>query len=250
MGEPDYRHNAAYEVKFHDINGVILDLVHNGWAATQRRPGRTDNQVSPPRSFVPKFEPRRIAAAEAMAKRMGKDHRPLKGQLRHFAMAVPDPWATAEFYKQIFGFEAVGETDSSLAEGVFLSDGMFNIALLDYKSEEAAQGLGKDFVGLHHFGIWVDGVEESQRLIERAGGEWLMGEPDYRHNAAYEVKFHDRDGVVLDLVHNGWAGTQRLPGAAVNQTMGPRSLVPRFEARRIEAARAMAERMGTDRVPA
>ena len=44
------------------------------------------------------------------------------GRLRHFAMSVPDPWKTAEFYKYAFGMEVVGETDSSLAEGVFLSD--------------------------------------------------------------------------------------------------------------------------------
>jgi catechol 2,3-dioxygenase-like lactoylglutathione lyase family enzyme len=250
MGEPDYRHNAAYEVKFHDINGVILDLVHNGWAGTQRAPGRPDNQTSGPRTLVPRFEARRIAAAETMAKRLGPGVVRRNGQLRHFAMSVPDPWATAEFYKQIFGFACVGETDSSLAEGVFISDGMFNIALLAYKSEEAAQGLGKGYVGLHHFGIWVDSVEESQKLIERAGGEWLMGEPDYRHNAAYEVKFHDIDGVVLDLVHNGWAGTQRNPGAAGNQISGPRTLVPRFEERRVAAASAMAERMGRARVTA
>jgi methylmalonyl-CoA/ethylmalonyl-CoA epimerase len=51
------------------------------------------------------------------------------GELRHIAMSVPDPWATAEFYKAIFGFDSVGETDSSLAEGVFLSDGLVNMAL-------------------------------------------------------------------------------------------------------------------------
>ena len=35
------------------------------------------------------------------------------GRLRHFAMSVPDPWKTAEFYKHAFGMEVVGETDSS-----------------------------------------------------------------------------------------------------------------------------------------
>ena len=53
-------------------------------------------------------------------------------------MSVPDPWKTAEFYKYAFGMEVVGETDSSLAEGVFLSDGVINLALLHFKSDEAA----------------------------------------------------------------------------------------------------------------
>jgi hypothetical protein len=36
-------------------------------------------------------------------------------------MSVPDPWKAAEFYKCVFGMEVIGETDSSLAEGLFLS---------------------------------------------------------------------------------------------------------------------------------
>jgi len=236
MGEPDYRQNAQYEVKFLDVNGVILDLVHNGWAGTQRRPGQPDNELSPKRGLVSRFAERRARAAGTMAAR-GLCHDPHRqGQLRHLAMSVPDPWATAEFYKSIFGFETVGETDSSLAEGVFLSDGVIGLALLNYKSDAASQGKGRDFVGLHHFGIWVDDVEATRKLIEQAGGRWIMGEPDYRHNAAYEVKFHDINGVVFDLVHNGWPGTQRRPGMADNQMSPSRSLVPRFAERRARAA--------------
>jgi len=250
MGVPDYKHNSAYEVKFHDLNGVILDLVHNGWAGTQRHPGEAGNQTSGPRTLVERYADRRAAANKAMAERLGPGHKPKKAELRHIAMSVRDPWKTAAFYQQIFGFKVVGETDSSLAEGVFLSDGMFNIALLDFKTDKAAQGTGKDFVGFHHFGIWVDDVEATQALIEKAGGKWLMGVPDYKHNSAYEVKFHDINGVILDLVHNGWAGTQRRPGSADNQTMGLRSMVARYDERRAKADRAMAERLGADRVPA
>ena len=238
MGEPDYRHNAQYEVKFLDPNGVVLDLVHNGWAGTQRRPGQADNEVSPKRGLVERYAERRAKAAQAMAAR-GFTAPPQRcGEIRHFAMAVPDPWMTAEFYKRVFGFAVVGETDSSLAEGVFLSDGVIGLALLDYKSDAAAQGKGKDFVGLHHFGIWVDDVDATHKLIEQAGGHWIMGEPDYRHNAAYEVKFHDMNGVILDLVHNGWAGTQRRPGQADNAISPKRSLVPRFAERRARAEAA------------
>src|ERR1700722_3344946 len=156
-------------------------------------------------------------------------------ELRHIAMSVSDPWLTAELYKRVFGFETAGETDSSLAEGVFLSDGVIGLALLHYKSDEAAQGKSRDFVGLHHFGIWVDDVEATQKLIEQAGGRWIMGEPDYRDNAAYEVKFNDVNGTILDLVHNGWPGTQRRPGQSDNQISPKRGLVPRFAERRVRA---------------
>jgi hypothetical protein len=40
--------------------------------------------------------------------------------------------------------EVIGETDSSLAEGVFPSDGVINLALLRFKSDEAAQGTRRD----------------------------------------------------------------------------------------------------------
>lgn len=42
-----------------------------------------------------------------------------KGRLRHVAISVPDPWAVAPFYEEAFGLKKVGETDSSLARGVF-----------------------------------------------------------------------------------------------------------------------------------
>jgi catechol 2,3-dioxygenase-like lactoylglutathione lyase family enzyme len=164
------------------------------------------------------------------------------GKLRHIALSVPDPWKTAEFYKHAFGLEVVGETDSSLAEGVFLSDGVINVALLHFKSDEAAQGLGRDPVGLHHFGVWVDDIAEARRRVEAAGGEWLMGEPEQKGGSFYEVKFRDPDGVVFDLSESGWGGAQKNPGAAGNEIGPKRSLVPRFAERRAAAAEKMAAR--------
>lgn len=166
------------------------------------------------------------------------------GQLRHLAMSVPDPWQTAEFYKHVFGFKVIGETDSSLAEGVYLSDGVINIALLKYKNDEVAQGKGKDYVGLHHMGIWVDDVEEARKRVEQAGGQWIMGDPMTRSGAFYEVKFKDPNGVIFDLTHNGWGGSQRRPGEAGNQEGPPRQLLPKFDERRAKAQKAMAEATG------
>jgi catechol 2,3-dioxygenase-like lactoylglutathione lyase family enzyme len=166
------------------------------------------------------------------------------GKLRHIALSVPDPWKTAEFYKHAFGLEVVGETDSSLAEGVFLSDGVINVALLHFKSDEAAQGSGKDHVGLHHFGVWVDDIAEARRQVEAAGGTWLMGEPEQKGGSFYEVKFRDPDGIVFDLSENGWGGAQKNPGAAGNEVGPSRPLVPKFAGRRQAAAQALAVRTG------
>ena len=72
-----------------------------------------------------------------------------KGRIRHVALSVKDPWETAEFYKQAVGLQEVTELDGPLAEGVFLTDGVVNLAILHFKSDEASQGTGVDYVGIH-----------------------------------------------------------------------------------------------------
>src|SRR6476619_2282617 len=94
-------------------------------------------------------------------------------KLRHIAFHTPDPEKTAEFYKRVFDMVEVGRTDSPLAKGIYLSDGDINMAVLRFKTEEAADrrdGLGP-VMGLHHFGFWVEDVEETRRRMAEMGGE-------------------------------------------------------------------------------
>ena len=124
-------------------------------------------------------------------------------KLRHIAITVPDPERAAKFYIEAFGLKRVGETDWENAKGVYLSDGEINIALLHYKTEAAAGHRGRDFVGVHHFGFEVDDVDASRKAIEAAGGRHWMGEAK-KEGGYYEVKFHDPDGVVVDITESGW----------------------------------------------
>jgi catechol 2,3-dioxygenase-like lactoylglutathione lyase family enzyme len=168
-----------------------------------------------------------------------------KGRIRHIAISVPDPWAAAAFYKAAFGLDEVGETDGKLAEGVFLTDGVVNIALLKFKTDEAAQGTGKDFVGLHHVGFWVDDAIASGDSATRAGAAWIMGDP---HNkGGYEVKYTDPDGVIFDISEDGWDGTQKSPGQPDN-ALGPKSRtrVARFDERRARAEAEIASRLARE----
>ena len=129
------------------------------------------------------------------------------GKLRHIAFSVPDPWKAAEFYMKAFGLRKVGETDNPLALGVYLTDGVINIALLKFKSEEAAGERGLDFVGLHHLGFWVDDAQEACKAAESAGARYMMGEvPDAGENSFYEVKYRDPDGIIFDISAHGWGG--------------------------------------------
>ncbi|MGH9937882.1 MAG: VOC family protein, partial [Blastocatellia bacterium] len=113
-------------------------------------------------------------------------------------------------YQKAFGLEKVGETDSSLTRGVYLSDGVVNIALLNYKSDQAAgEERGRDYVGLHHIGFWVDDVDETRKSIEDAGGQYYMGEVPNKSNIFYEVKFRDPNGVIFDVTAHGWGGASK-----------------------------------------
>jgi catechol 2,3-dioxygenase-like lactoylglutathione lyase family enzyme len=129
-------------------------------------------------------------------------------KLRHIAITVPDPWKAAEFYMRAFGMRKVGETDWANARGVYLSDGVVNLALLQYKTDEAAGKQGRDYVGIHHLGFWVDDVDASRRAVEAAGARHWMGEPS-DGTGFYEVKFHDPDGIAFDITANGWSGAAK-----------------------------------------
>ena len=106
-----------------------------------------------------------------------------KGRIRHVALSVKDPWETAEFYKQALGLEEVVELDGPLAEGVFLTDGVVNLAILHFKSDEASQGTGVDYVGIHHIGFWVDDVVEQGKIARNVGATSPSGDPFSRTRA-------------------------------------------------------------------
>ena len=132
-------------------------------------------------------------------------------KLKHIALSVKDPEATAQFYEDAFDLKRVGEIDSVLAKGFYLSDGTINIALLSYKSDEMSGYVegederGMDWEGIHHMGFMVDDLEDTERKIEEAGGKYLMGRPEpYDATTFYEIKFRDPQGVIFDITHLGW----------------------------------------------
>ena len=131
-------------------------------------------------------------------------------KLRHIALAVPDPEKAAKFYSEVFDLEIVEPTYSPLADGVYLSDGTICLALLNYKTDEAA-GLerGKDWIGTHHFGFWVDDLDEQRKRIEEHGGTFFMDLPHDKTSLYYEMKFRDTDGVVFDISQGGWIGAKK-----------------------------------------
>jgi catechol 2,3-dioxygenase-like lactoylglutathione lyase family enzyme len=129
-------------------------------------------------------------------------------KLRHIAITVPDPEKAAEFYIRAFGLKRVGTTNWEGAQGVYLTDGVMNLALLRYKQEQYAGKLGRAHVGLHHFGFIVEDIGATGHAIETAGGRHWMGEAA-EGGGFYEVKYHDPDGIAFDITANGWAGAEK-----------------------------------------
>jgi lactoylglutathione lyase len=121
----------------------------------------------------------------------------IMSRIRHIAIIVPDAEEAAKFYEQAFGLKRAGKA----RRGVYLSDGIINVALLTRERDDEP-------LGLYHFGIWVDDLDAAEKKVVDAGGSYLAGRPT-SPNSFYEAKYKDPNGVVFDLTHNGWAGAAK-----------------------------------------
>lgn len=133
-------------------------------------------------------------------------------KIKHIALSTKDPEKTAAFYKETLGLQEVGKVDSPLAEGYYLTDGSINVAILKFKSDEAAdKPEGVNWVGLHHFGFKVDDLEETCTRLEAAHADKRpqvnMGMPQSGTHRNFEMKYRGPDGVIFDISHTGWVGT-------------------------------------------
>ena len=136
-----------------------------------------------------------------------------KNKLRHIAIATQDPERTAAFYKEVFGFEEVGRTNTPLATGVYLSDGDLNMAILRFHTDQLGRGM--DYVGLHHFGVHIADADETYGRLKQVGAVQKTERPT-EPTSFFEVKFTGPDGVVFDISEHGWVGAAGLeePAAA------------------------------------
>jgi methylmalonyl-CoA/ethylmalonyl-CoA epimerase len=101
-------------------------------------------------------------------------------KLRHIALHVDDPEATAEFYKKVFDMVEVGRTDRG--------DGMGPVK------------------GLHHFGFWVEDADEVRRRLEEAGAELLAKRNPTHNTGFFEEKWVAPDFTQFDIAQKGWSG--------------------------------------------
>ena len=126
-------------------------------------------------------------------------------KIRHIGITTNDPAATGEFYKDAFGFVEVSRSPNN--EGMILSDGYMNVTLLKFKYDRYGGG----HPGLHHFGVQVEDLDQTEEKITTLGGQELTGwneefgnkegTPD---NWVGEKKFMSPEGVGMDVNPTGW----------------------------------------------
>ena len=115
-------------------------------------------------------------------------------RLRHIAIIVPDPEEAAKFFESAFDMTRAGEA----RRGVYMTDGTMNVALLKKETDS-------EQIGLFHYGMWVDDLDEAEKKVVDSGGSYVTGRPS-SPNSYYEAKYKDPLGIVFDLTHTGWKG--------------------------------------------
>ena len=128
-------------------------------------------------------------------------------RLRHIAVCVKDLEKAAKFYHDVFELKEVGRETIEIGSAIYMSDGVINLALLNFAGSKGNNLADpKNAVGANHFGFQVDDLAETQARIEAAGGTFFFDLGDERQGN-FERKFKDPDGVVFDISHHGWIGT-------------------------------------------
>lgn len=117
-------------------------------------------------------------------------------KLRHIALIVEDPEASARFFAEAFGMKRTGEARC----GCHMSDGIMTVALLQKEFDY-------EQIGIDHFGMWVDDLDQATGQVLDAGAESLGSHPP-GDKAFYEAKFRSPDGIAFDLSHTGWPGAR------------------------------------------
>ena len=134
-------------------------------------------------------------------------------KIKHIALSTSDPAKAAAFYKEALDLEEIRHDDRG---NVFLSDGEFNMAILNFKTNDDSDvgAHGPNFGGIHHFGFYVENLPEQVDKMEKAGGKRLTRVADPGTGGLFgmgldyanaEVKFAGPDGVIIDVSGSGWA---------------------------------------------
>jgi catechol 2,3-dioxygenase-like lactoylglutathione lyase family enzyme len=135
-------------------------------------------------------------------------------KIKHIALSTQDVEKTARFYIEVFGMKEIAKIDDPGTQGCFLSDGDINLAILNFKNDQAAGAeRGRDYSGIHHIGFQVESLEAIADKLRTAGAvrrddiNQALGVGARQAHGNVEVKYGGPDGIMIDVSETGWIGT-------------------------------------------
>ena len=118
-------------------------------------------------------------------------------QLMHIGIKVDDIEKVSEFYEKVFGFQQTGTNrigDTNTHTSRHLTDGTFDLALMQYDSEDAPEArLAGEGPCIHHLGIRVDDPQAYIPKLLAAGCE-ILSPPGTK-----TVKFRAPGGIIAEV---------------------------------------------------
>ena len=105
----------------------------------------------------------------------------------------------------MFGLKRLRKLSSPTYSGYILTDGYLDIAILDFKTDQAAGAeFGAGFAGLHHLGFHVDAVKETAEKLVKASGKVRADIDAGIGIPGQDFKYTGPDGVMFDVSEKGW----------------------------------------------
>jgi lactoylglutathione lyase len=121
----------------------------------------------------------------------------MQPRIVHVALKVDDLESTSQFWENLLGFRHTGtsrKAESNTHTSRHLSDGLFDLALMKYDSEDAPEAqLAGPGPCIHHIGIQVEDPLSYVDRLKAAGCEILSAPGEL------PVKFRDPGGIVAEV---------------------------------------------------
>lgn len=129
-------------------------------------------------------------------------------QIRHLAIRTEEPEKLAAFYIEVFGFKVLhrgshpGHPAGQAGKSVHLTDGYFELAILDNSAQQSPNGL-------YHFGIKIEDMEETLKRFKKFQADKPIRQRPQGTPFA-EMRVSDLEGNLIDLSVHGFLDYQPL----------------------------------------
>src|SRR5262245_316153 len=134
----------------------------------------------------------------------------------HVGLNVKEIDRSTQFYKSVFGYEVLGQSNEDGKRFAFLGkDGQPKLTLW----QQSSRGFNKDISGLHHLAFQADSIEQVEQIQQKLKGlgvkfiyEGIV--PHAEGTQSGGIFFEDPDGIRLEISVATGAEKYVAPSAA------------------------------------